>query len=69
MIITSLSHVTGELIHTAQQTLVKPKFKPVTILKFILHLCVGFLFLGGAVTAVFPEEGKKKLNGASLVSR
>lgn len=28
----------------------------------------GFVILGGAVTTVSPEEGKKKLNGATLVS-
>lgn len=36
-----------------------------------MHLAAvwGFVILGGAVSAVSPEEGKKKLNGASLVNR
>lgn len=73
-IITSLSHVTSEWHSFQFQPLQnklrsKQNFKPVTFPKCILQLSVfGFVNSGGAVTAVSPEEGKKKLDGASLVS-
>lgn len=49
---------------THQQHKVKKRFLVVTC----DHKYV-FVFSGAAVTAVYPEKDKKKLNGASVVSR